>query len=130
MKKQVKTGILLTLVILGMLLVAGCVSTSRQSEEGISVSGQDFHTVIDSRGVSVEVPVKIERVVTVSDALIEGTMFALGVDDTIVGIGTSCIPLDYEYSYPVDDGSVVSFDGGRSVAVSYTHLTLPTNREV
>ncbi len=74
-----------------------------------------YRTVTDSRGVEVQVPENIERVVTVSDALVEGTMFALGVDDKIVGIGSACISKDFEYSYPLDNGSFVNGTGGRDV---------------
>ncbi|MFA5269164.1 MAG: ABC transporter substrate-binding protein [Methanoregula sp.] len=72
-------------------------------------------TITDSRGVQVTVPKNITRVVTVSDAMIEGTMTALGVDDKIVGIGSSCIPQDFSYSYPLDNGGFVNGTGGRDI---------------
>ncbi|WP_440956576.1 ABC transporter substrate-binding protein [Methanosarcina sp. Mfa9] len=98
-----------------MLLSTGCIGLTSESEADTKAPAEEFRTVVDSRGVSVQVPAKIERVVTVSDALVEGTMFALGVEDKIVGIGSSCIPMDFEYSYPLDDGSFVNGTGGRDV---------------
>lgn len=98
-----------------LLLSAGCIGSTSESGASMTVQGGEFRTVVDSRGVEVKVPLKIERVVTVSDGLIEGTMFALGVDDTIVGIGSSCIPKDFEYSYPLDDGGFVNGTGGFNV---------------
>jgi len=60
----------------------------------------EYRTVIDSRGVAVEVPTEIERVVTISDGLVEGVMTRLGVEDTIVGLGSGCLPKVWEYEYP------------------------------
>jgi len=81
-----------------------------------AVCADEYRTVVDSRGVDVQVPMEIERVVTISDGLVEGTMVALGVDDTIVGIGSSCIPGKgtWTYYYQTDDG-MVEGTGGKNV---------------
>jgi len=72
----------------------------------------EYRTVIDSRGVAVEVPTEIERVVTVSDGLVEGVMTRLGVEDTIIGLGSSCIPKVWEYEYPTVEGENYSYEDG------------------
>jgi len=81
-----------------------------------AVCADEYRTVVDSRGVAVQVPTEIERVVTISDGLVEGTMAALGVDDTIVGTGSSCIPGKgtWTYSYQTDD-EMVEGTGGKNV---------------
>lgn len=96
------------------IFVAGC--TGLQGKPDPGVSKQDTtRTITDSRGVQVTVPKTITRVVTVSDAMIEGTMAALGVDDKIVGIGSSCIPQDFTYSFPMDDGKLINGSGGKDI---------------
>ncbi len=56
--------------------------------------------VTDFRGKSIEIPKSISRVVTISDGMIEAVMTRLGVAHTIVGLGSSCIPKTWAYSYP------------------------------
>jgi len=94
---------------------AGCMSTQEKTGTVPSVQ-ETTRTITDSRGVQVTVPKNITRVVTVSDAMIEGTMTALGVDDKIIGIGSSCIPQDFTYSYPLDNGGFTNGSGGRDIA--------------
>lgn len=77
-----------------------------------STEAEDFRTVIDHRGASVRIPTKIERVVTISDGLIEGVMTAVGVEDAIVGLGSSCIPRHWEYTYPTVGGEHYSYKQG------------------
>lgn len=47
--------------------------------QGSGLAAEEMRTVVDSRGVEVQVPVQIDRVVTISDGLIESVMFVLGV---------------------------------------------------
>jgi iron complex transport system substrate-binding protein len=72
----------------------------------------DYRTVIDSRGIAVQVPTEIDRVVTVSDGMVEGVMTRLGVEDTLVGLGSSCLVRVFEYEYPTVDGKSYSYKGG------------------
>lgn len=76
------------LILLLAMAVAGCMQSPMQTTEDKTVSGSEYRTVIDSRGVEVKVPVNIERVVTVSDGLVEEVMVILGVNDTLVGLGS------------------------------------------
>ncbi len=99
-----------------LVLSAGCVGAGQGGT--VPEPGPDdnsYRTVVDSRGVAVEVPKNIERVVTVSDGLVEGAMVAFGVDETLVGLGSSCIQRDWTYSYPLDDGGQVNESGGCNV---------------
>ncbi|MBA2862946.1 ABC transporter substrate-binding protein [Methanococcus maripaludis] len=107
----------LILILISLIVIfAGCVSEDTSGKEQKSgVAGSDYRTVIDSRGVAVEIPSDVKRVATVSDGLIEGTMYALGVEGTIVGIGSSALQSEWTYSYPTDDGGVVNGTGGHHV---------------
>jgi iron complex transport system substrate-binding protein len=79
--------------------------------------------VIDSRGVAVEVPENIERAVTISDGLIEGTMLVLGVEDKIVGIGSTCLPKLWNYTYESVSGQPFEYkDGANPVRYLYPRL--------
>lgn len=104
------TALLLTAVF------AGCTGQGTDQGAGNARGTDDqYRTVVDSRGVAVQVPSDIKRVVTVSDGLIEGTMYALGVEDTLVGMGSACIQKDWTYSYPTDGGGFVNGSGGCNV---------------
>lgn len=73
---------------------------------------EDYRTVVDSRGVAVQVPADIERVVTMSDGMIEGVMTTLGVQDKIVGLGSSSLQRTWNYSYESVSGDAYSYDEG------------------
>ena len=73
-----RAGTALLLVAL-LVLSAGCVGAGQGGtvpEPGPDDTG--YRTVVDSRGVTVQVPEKIERVVTVSDGMVEGNVQAWG----------------------------------------------------
>jgi len=70
---------------LGILVIAvPTISASKNPDS--------FRSVTDQRGISVKIPMRIERVVTLSDGLVESVMTVLGVQDSIVGLGSACIP--------------------------------------
>jgi len=95
-----------------VLCLALLLATSIQSAMG------EYRTVVDSRGVEVDVPVNLERVVSVSDGLVEETMIALGVEDTLVGLGSKGLQHEGDFTYPTDDGTIVSTSGGKHVALT------------
>ena len=71
----------------------------------------DYRTIVDSRGVTVQVPLEIERVVTISDGLVEGVMTSLGVEEKLVGLGTDCLPKLWEWEYPTVYGKNYTLEG-------------------
>lgn len=79
---------------------------------------EETRTVVDSRGVAVELPSEINRVATVSDGLIEGTMIALGVEDKLVGVGSRTFQEVDNYTYPTSSGQDYSYLNGMNT-VSY-----------
>ncbi|BBO89544.1 ABC transporter substrate-binding protein [Desulfosarcina ovata] len=60
-------------------------------------------SIVDSRGVRVTLPPRIDRVVTISDGFIEGVMTVFGVQKRLVGVGSSCLTQkDYRFSFPLE----------------------------
>lgn len=78
----------------------------------------ESRTVVDSRGVEVEVPVDIDRVVSISDGLVEEVMAALGIDDKLAGLSSRGIQYTGDFTYPTEDGTIVAVSGGK-------HAVLP-----
>lgn len=94
-----------------VLLVCGkpVAATGLQVNEGTPAT----RTIRDSRGVYVSIPKKIRRVVTISDGLVEGVMTVLGVQDRLVGVGSSCLTeMNYRFSCPLDKGKTVGYEKG------------------
>jgi ABC-type Fe3+-hydroxamate transport system substrate-binding protein len=71
-----------------------------------------YRKVVDARGKEVLVPEKITRVVTISDGLVESVMLILGVQETLVGIGSHCLQLDFDLSWNTESGETFSRTGG------------------
>lgn len=79
---------------------------------GSGWAADETRSVVDSRGEVVQVPTEIRRVVTISDGLIEGTMLILGEEDKIVGIGSTCLPKVWNYTYQSVSGKTFSYEEG------------------
>lgn len=112
MKKVIKSvaiGLLIIFLIFSTF-ITGCTDNQGQADPSDDI--KEFRTVIDSRGVEVKVPADIERVVTVSDGLIESVMTVLGEEDKIVGVGSSCIQRNFNYTYPVVGGESYEYKNG------------------
>ncbi len=102
-------------ILLCILLVSGCTGDTTDDIDTQDTSGtgeEQYRTIVDSRGVEVSVPVNIERVVTISDGLIEGVMTSIGVQDTLVGIGSSCLQRNFNYSYKTVGGETYEYKNG------------------
>ncbi|MFK5953998.1 MAG: ABC transporter substrate-binding protein [Desulfobacterium sp.] len=69
-------------------------------------------TVRDFRGKTIEIPVRINRVITISDGMIEAVMTRLGQAKKIVGIGSACIPKVWSYSFPTLDSKTHEYAQG------------------
>lgn len=100
------------LVLFSILLSAGCIGSTKESEIDTTVQESEFRTIVDSRGVEVEVPVKIDRVVTVNDGFIEGVLTRLGEVDKVVGLGGECCQKVYNCSFEDLSGKNYSYTDG------------------
>lgn len=114
-----KVALLIFAILLVFAAIAGCTQSGGSGDVQTSTE-DDYRIVTDSRGVDVKVPVKLERVATVSDGLVEEVMYILGEDDKIVAIGSKGLLSSAEagYNYPLDDGTNVTFKGGKNVATA------------
>lgn len=72
----------------------------------------ETRTVTDGRGVSIEVPADIQRVVCIDDGLAEQVMYSLGVDKSLVGVGSTCLIQDWKVDIPTVSGLNISMTGG------------------
>ena len=101
-------------LLLCVLLCAGCTeSMTDNSITGSTIPAeQQYRTVVDSRGIAVQVPANIERVATISDGLVEGVMTAIGVQDTLVGVGSSCLQRNFNYTYDTVGGETYVYEDG------------------
>lgn len=107
---------LILILVAFLVFVTGCVGAGQSGsipDSGADIAG--YRTVVDSRGVEVQVPKEINRVVTVSSGLIEEVMFVLGEEEKIVGVGGINIQNVWVYSYPLDDGKFVNGSDGCNV---------------
>ncbi|MDY6866054.1 MAG: ABC transporter substrate-binding protein [Halobacteriota archaeon] len=110
-----------SIICLALVFSAGCAekvvdqeSSAIKEETGsqISETGENYRVVTDMRGKEVKVPKDIQRVVTVSDGLIEGVMTVLGEEEAIVGVGSSCIQRVFVYEYETASGENYTYKEG------------------
>ena len=69
----------------------------------------EYRTIVDSRGVAVQVPTDIEHVVTISDGFVEEVMTVIGLQDKLIGLGSEGFSWISDVKSPTSDG------GNRSV---------------
>lgn len=63
-------------------------------------SDKNKRRVKDFRGVYVDLPQNIDRVITISDGMIAGIMTVFKIEKKIVALGSQCIPRVWSYTYP------------------------------
>ncbi len=74
--------------------------------------GEQQTAVEDFRGKTVMVPAKINRVITISDGMVEGIMTCLGEAHKIVALGSECIPRVWSYDIPHKNGTSFPYKEG------------------
>lgn len=117
-----KIVILLVCVLLASVLLSGCVGNDDNTESGISK--KTYKEITDSRGKEIKVPSEINKVVTISDGLVESVMIAIGVEEKIVGVGSSCIQRDFTYTFEQVNGPASVYKKGFTTATAlYPKLT-------
>ncbi|MEL7665409.1 MAG: ABC transporter substrate-binding protein [Methanosarcina mazei] len=115
---QQKSLIILSLILLLVTAITGCTQAPMQTTEEKPVTGGEYRIVTDSRGVEVKVPVNIERVVTVSDGLVEEVMVVLNVNNTLVGLGSKGLQYEGDFTYPDENGTNVTVSGGKHIVLA------------
>ncbi|MDG6250812.1 ABC transporter substrate-binding protein [Methanocalculus sp.] len=104
----IKRYALLFILIPGMILISGCAGTMENT--GVQETS-GTRTITDMHGRTVDIPLKIERVVAIDDGFVEGLMYRFGLEDQIVGIGGEWVK-DYTYSFETTDGSTYEYMKG------------------
>jgi len=107
-----KPVLLLTLSVICLVFFAGCTEQVEQKNEQKTVDENEYQRVTDMRGIEVKVPKNIQRVVTISDGFVAGVMTNLGVQNTIVGLGSSCVQRNFKYNYEAVSGQDYTYENG------------------
>ncbi len=102
----------LVLVLAAILLAGSVIRFGEEGDRPEERSPEGQRIVIDSRGVEVEVPAKIDRVVTISDGLILEVMTVLGVEEKLVGVGSRTFQEVDTYVFPTVEGEEFAYRDG------------------
>ena len=77
-----------------------------------SLTASADRIITDGRGEEVTLPDTINRVISFSDGLVESTMYYLGEEETLVGIGSDCLGKDWEFTFETINGETYDIVGG------------------
>lgn len=77
----------------------------------LSTGPVQARSLVDMRGVAVELPDKIERIATISDGFVEEILTHLGQVEKVVALGSWGPKLRSDYSFSHADGSVLRLTG-------------------
>jgi iron complex transport system substrate-binding protein len=114
-------------LILWLWAWAGLSCGRESAQQAVSQPGDTaWRTVVDMRGAAVLLPAKLERVVTVSDGLVETAMIHFGQTAALVGLGSSCVQRTFRYDFPGRSGEGYSYEDGMNPAA----LLYPRLREL
>jgi iron complex transport system substrate-binding protein len=116
MKCRIRGFAAAIIICLCLLVSAGCTETAPDTGQS---EGQ-MRTVVDSRGVSVQVPETIERVVTIDDGIVLEVLTYLGEEDTLVGVGSRTYEEIDSYRYSTLTGDEYAYEGGMNT-MTYLH---------
>jgi len=72
----------------------------------------ESRTIIDMRGKKVTIPSEPKRVVTLDDGFSAGVMTSLGVQDSIIAVGSHCPVKVFKYNYPTMEGEEYTYLDG------------------
>lgn len=109
MRKRYKMGKLHKLLAIALFSLTG--SAFAQQKNAVVVT--------DFRGKPIEIPGRINRVVTIDDGMIEAVMTRLGMAKKIVGIGSACLPKIWSCSFPTMGSKTYEYHDGMNPV---THL--------
>lgn len=69
-------------------------------------------SIVDMRGKTITIPDAPRRVVTLDDGFAAGVMTSLGVQDSIIAVGSHCPVKIFQYTYPTTDGGEYTYVDG------------------
>ncbi|AKB52800.1 ABC transporter, solute-binding protein [Methanosarcina barkeri str. Wiesmoor] len=108
-----KLTVCMFLILLISLPFSGCISEKVTLPTTALSTNNESNNITDMRGVQVTVPKNITRAAVISDGFVECMMISLGVQDTIVAVGTT-INTNYTYAFPSVKGENYTYDNGKS----------------
>ena len=118
--KKSKKGMKFDYLILGIILLF-CLGQTVSA----TVNSSGFHTVIDSRGVSVQIPDEINRVVTIDDGFGLEVMSIFGIPEKLIGVGSRTFEEVDNYDYQSVKGENFTFSDGMNT-MRYLHPSVKT----
>ena len=90
---------------------------------GYGSDEKEVRSVVDSRGIEVKVPKEINRIIVISDGLVESTLIVLGEIEKVIAVGSSCLQTNFKYEYPSVTEKSISYKDGMNTA-TYLHKRL------
>lgn len=108
-----KSMVCMFLILLISLPFAGCISEKTTLPATAPSTNDESNIITDMRGVQVKVPKEITRTAVISDGFVECTMISLGVQDTIVAVGTT-ITANNTYVFPSVKGENFTYENGQN----------------
>jgi iron complex transport system substrate-binding protein len=112
--RQGRRALVLTFALAAIVMAGRHLSACRFANNGPrdGAAGAAVRAVADMRGVSVNLPLALNRVVTIDDGFVEAVMTRLGTIRTLVAVGSSSQQRTWRYPYSSGDGrSLTVVDG-------------------
>ena len=92
-----------------VLLIVACQNNSEKTP--IRTSEEGFRRITDMRNISVDIPKSPQRVITVSDGMIESVLAHFGMMDRLIALGSSCVQRNFTYEIPGEKNDYHFSDG-------------------
>ena len=105
MKKIILIGSILMLI---LSIFSGCMENNGQENNG----QEDFRTITDMRGKQISVPTNISRVVDISDGFATSVLYSLGIEEKVVGLGSTNLQEIDSYDFQTSEGEEYSYQQG------------------
>jgi iron complex transport system substrate-binding protein len=100
-----------------LTLLLGC---HQKSNEYSGASNSDnLKKIVDMRGISVEIPINPQKIISVSDGLIESVMAHFGMIDRLIALGSRCVQHNFKYDIPGKKTTYSYSDGMNPIRVLY-----------
>jgi iron complex transport system substrate-binding protein len=112
---------LINLILLWIVLFFG--SCGQSADKINNSSGKErLRTITDMRNVLVNVPKFPQRVITVSDGMIESVLGSFGELDKVIALGSRCIQQNFTYDIPGKNKTYRYTDGMNPVRMLYPEI--------
>jgi iron complex transport system substrate-binding protein len=100
-----------------VILLGAC--NHKSGHTAISHTKEGLKTITDMRNVSVDVPISPERIITVSDGMLESVLWAFGKLDKVIALGSRCVQHNFSYDIPGKNKTYRYTDGMNPIRVLY-----------